>query len=770
MIKNINKKIRKMLLVFFILAVFSGAVFYYLFFTLSIGERGMLVRNPFGYRILANWHSIRKIVNVIHLPYWFRQSELETYHITIKSNNLYELNNHKPLNDDGVSYGRMNDEDKHYVNAMFEAPGLEYSDEIKIRYRGTNNNNWDAEKNAYRIKFSKSNLFMGQRALNLFLPYDRAYFGEVLASYRAEKLGLFSAKFKFVRVYVNGRDMGVYLASEPWSKELLARSEMIDTNNVFSNKDVSLAGLKTNFSVDRLDSWKSYTAISEEGYFEELEALFRVMSIESDEEFADKISAILDLDSFYRWNLLNILQGSSHQTDLGNTVLLFKKETGKFQLVPWDVGLGDPLKFDFTKNLTLTKRIFGNEKLFSRFQEVVRDYVSNEENLADDLAFYDELYKDLKSEFYNDQAKLHNDIMFDSRVKRIRRNISGNFDNAKKISSLQVSPFEISTKEENEAGLLKMPGSFYLFNDVFKTAEEFVRDNKQFRKIDEKNIVLPRGRHVFYDKVIFPEGLKLKIDPGAEMAMKEGASFISYSPVVASGTRLLSIVVRAYNEKDRPWGTFAVVNTGKEKNIFRNIKVSGGSTEFLNGVFFTSQFSLHNALSTVEDSVFANGKSDDTFHAILGSTQIADCRFEDNFADGIDVDYVKSSKIINSVFANRETEDSNGDAIDVSGVSDMIISGNKVTNFGDKCLSIGEKSVLTIEDNEFKNCNIGVAVKDDSFVEINNSRIINNKEAGISLYRKKAEFVMGGEAIVNNLLFENNGVNIVLDDFSKINN
>ncbi len=754
------------LLYFCALILFAaGSVSYYVFFVMDVGDRYKLAKNPLGYRVLANWHSLRKITNITQLPYWLHKTKLETYSIFIPIKELDEMNSSKPISGDRLSYVRLNDEDKHYVTAKFFSPEDSFGSRIKIRYRGTNNNNWDAEKTAFRIKFPKDALFQGQRSLNLFLPYDRAYYGESLASYRAEKLGLFSAKFKFVRIKINGKDMGVYLASEPWSREYLAKNRMIDTNNVFSNKDGTVDGMVTRFSTKHVNDWKSYTAENETDSFEELNALFKILD-GSDSYFLQRIESILDLDMFYKWQIVNTLSGSNHQTDNGNSTLLFKKETGKFQLVPWDVNLGDSEKYNIGAGNVLMKRILSHKPFFDEFKHRLSNYTEDESNLKDDLKFYDELHARLKVEFYKDQAKLHNDIMYNSRVKSYKEEVIKNFEIAKKISQFESFPGKYDEKyilNRNEEA--EYVGTFEDFDKVFLSRDEFIRENSQFKK--HKSGVLLSGVNRIKNNTIIPKDIKLYIYPGTKLVLSSNASIISYSPVEAIGSQNFPIIVEGEDQGD-PWGVFAVINTGEEKSVFNNMNVSGGSSVTVNGVPFLSQFSLHNANAEVSNSVFENGRSDDGFHAILGSVDITNSIFRNNLADSIDLDFVENSRVVDSVFYNKELVSPDGDAIDLSGTRNIFLLNNEIKNFGDKCISVGEGAEAFINNNILSGCDIGIAVKDGSKVKAENMKIMFNKTHGIALYRKKPELIFGGELDISNSVVWENNEDVYLDKYSNI--
>ncbi|MEK7507177.1 MAG: CotH kinase family protein [Patescibacteria group bacterium] len=667
-----------------------------------------------------------------------------------------------PINSN-LSYNFLSDDNKNYVNGYFTSSQTDYQSKVKLRYRGLISSNWQSEKKSLRIKFPKNNLFQGMRALNLMIPEDRENFLEPLNIYRAKKLGLFVPDFKFVRVYINNRYFGVYLAAEAWSKELLAKNDTIDTNNIFSNKD----------EIDKIKdenpaffNWKSYIADNEEGPFEELEALSELTNKASDQNFSRLVGNLVDLEKVYKWHLINVLAGSAHQSYMTNFVLIFRQETGKFEPIPWNVEF-EPIKNKiYDDNLPLlVRRIFKNKEYSDKFLTLLNSYVGDNKNLEDDLAYYNTLFKKTRYDFYKDNAKNQNNFGFIQAVKEGRELIINNFNGAKKLLANDEAKKITIWERQNYLKTLNFAGSFQYVNDASISIDKFLEQNQQFKKVGINTINLGPGTFVFSRTIIIPKNLRLAIEPGTTLYFYPNISLISYSPVTAVGNSAAPIVFTPAF-KNQPWGSFGVINTGSEKNIFEFIKVSGGSSDTINSVPFLSQFSLHNADSIVENSVFEEGKSDDGAHIILGSVTIKNSLFRNNSSDSIDLDFVKYGRIASNRFLNTKMEESNGDGIDLSGTDDLEITGNTIINHGDKCISVGEAAKTVISGNLMVNCDIGIAIKDASVVKMENNIIVKNKTAGLALYRKKQEFIKGGNAVVSKSIIWDNGKEIDSDKLS----
>ena len=106
------------------------------------------------------------------------------------------------------------------------------------------------------------------------------------------------------------------------------------------------------------------------------------------------------------------------------------------------------------------------------------------------------------------------------------------------------------------------------------------------------------------------------------------------------------------------------------------------------------------------------------------------------------------------------------DCVDLS-FGDYEINNSKLINCEDKGISIGEKSYAQLNSIKILNVNTGIASKDSSFAKVNNSNI-NNAKICLSAYRKKQEF--GSASIsVKNLICKNYDKKINIDRNSTIN-
>ena len=99
-------------------------------------------------------------------------------------------------------------------------------------------------------------------------------------------------------------------------------------------------------------------------------------------------------------------------------------------------------------------------------------------------------------------------------------------------------------------------------------------------------------------------------------------------------------------------------------------------------------------------------------------------------------------------------------------MSDLTINNIKGKTVGDKVISGGERSLLTIKGLDFSHFKVGIASKDVSAVQGSNIQL-NHGKVGFSAFQKKSEF--GPGAInVNQVILKNIQNETLLEKGSQI--
>lgn len=749
-----------------------GAFFLFPVFVLG-KSRSSILASPLFRLGTSFFRSARKFPDVVFFPYLMQKTNLPVYELRLTVPKMALLESRLP---DPFS-GRLEAENRTEVNAEFRA-GDFYQPKVKVRYRGFGPDHWNAIKKSWRITFVDKEGLGGMKSLDLIIPNDRGYFVEPLVVYRAKKLGLNASEFRFVRLRLNGKDMGVYLASEGRSKKWLSRLGLPDNSSIFTVDESRISEIAYSdgpyLVPERLSYWSNS---SREGKkqdvkpedFAPLAALAEVVNKADDHTFKKIIPHLVDLPKFYAWDILRMLSGSNHQSDNYNLVLLFNIDRGKFEILPADVNMLDQNEIVYTDDdMLLSKRIFSVPEFREARNAVLRKYLT-EENLKDDLAFYDRLDKDFRAEFLSDTVKIDNDFTFLSRVREYRDLIVDNFKRASAFLDFQYDfkmPVQ-STAYQWLKGFERLP-------ELALSKEEFLAKHPEFKGLEGNLISIGPGTQILQQTVILPSGFRLMIQPGTTLLMGKNVSLISYSPIEARGLVEEKIQIKAL-DPNQTWGSILIVDA-PQKSVISWADITGGSGVNLEGVgikatgMLAAHFSdLEFSNSSIHHTVY-NDINDDGLNVKGAIATIRHSLFYDTYSDAIDFDAVKSGSLIEgNTFMppiGEGNKDAAGDAIDISFSQVKIADNNIQGGCGDKGISVGENSHPLIVNNVIKGCPIGIASKDLSRARIFHNKLVGNKVA-ISAYQKKLEFG-GGSAVVIDSLFEGNQVKIKTDSFSRV--
>lgn len=414
--------------------------------------------------------SLRKIIKIIDTPFYFYAAffpdNLDNYNLAIKSKDFQELQD----NLSSFIKDKNPESFKKEVSAEFKKGND--SIKAKVRYRGDNPNHWAFEKKSWRIKFETP--FEGKEAIDLILPEDREYFLEIFSNNVARKMGLLVPEMKFINLFVNNQRQGVYLMAEHWSKSFLEKKGYIGESDLFGEGNLDTVS----YLYETPANFQKYLkdTNSKVDNFIDLQILLDYLNKLDDENFYKKIEEILDLENFLTWEAHSTLMFSRAQRDTHNAVLLFNKEKGKFQFVPWNAFMGDydinntPIDVDFN---SLATRILKNPLWLHQRNKILWQYLSNQENGNEDFRFYQSLLKQTKRDFYKDSLKLFTDLEFLSRTKKHQERLTLAYEKIKE--ELQKSQANVYLRQKTKP------------NNYSETIATLELESKDFSSINIKS-------------------------------------------------------------------------------------------------------------------------------------------------------------------------------------------------------------------------------------------------------------------------------------------
>jgi hypothetical protein len=251
-----------------------------------------------------------------------------------------------------------------------------------------------------------------------------------------------------------------------------------------------------------------------------------------------------------------------------------------------------------------------------------------------------------------------------------------------------------------------------------------------FLEVDEASGVIrvAEGSFAVDRDVIVPRGYRLRASGGTQLDLLDSAVILSYSPLEFRGSSDHPIVVESSDGTGQGLLVLsAEARSHLEHVVFRNLTNPSRS-----GWSVTGAVTFYESPVDLENVEFAGNRSEDALNVVRSDFSIDRSLFRNTQSDAFDADF-SDGKVGRSSF-----EEIGNDAIDVSG-SRVFVSDVRVARAGDKGLSAGENSDMTIRGVSVDGARIGVASKDYSAVIADEIRI-RASEVGFAAYQKKSEF------------------------------
>jgi hypothetical protein len=261
-----------------------------------------------------------------------------------------------------------------------------------------------------------------------------------------------------------------------------------------------------------------------------------------------------------------------------------------------------------------------------------------------------------------------------------------------------------------------------------------------------KLLTLPAGDYRLAADFVPPAGYGLALAAGVSLQVEPGRSLLIRGPLQVRGTAERPVRVRGAKLAE-PWGVLALQGRGRSsigarrpRSEVRYLELSGGSQARLKGVVYTGQLSVHHQELSLQHAVLSRAFADDSLNVKYGEVDIRDSRFSDNQSDAVDCDWVEG-RVTRSFFARSGSD--GGDGLDLAG-STVTVSDSVFSALGDKCVSVGAASSVRLSGSLLRDCDTGLASKDDSLAEVTESLLLENRRS-FAAYVKKPIF--GGGSI-----------------------
>lgn len=247
-------------------------------------------------------------------------------------------------------------------------------------------------------------------------------------------------------------------------------------------------------------------------------------------------------------------------------------------------------------------------------------------------------------------------------------------------------------------------------------------------KLKGDSLILEKGKYTVRNKIYIPEGKVVLIKAGAKVDLLKNAAILSYSKVHIEGTAAEPVHIYSSDQTANGFSVFQA----NELSTVKHAVFEGLNTLNYEGWNLTGAVNFYESNVKITHTQFIKNQCEDALNIIRSNFTVEDCQFLDIYADAFDSDFCTG------VLSNSLFERVGNDAIDFS-TSQIEISSCRINQISDKGISGGEESTLTIQDCQISQCNIGIASKDLSFLEVSETTI-QDCVYGFVLLKKKTEY------------------------------
>ncbi|MCM3570364.1 CotH kinase family protein [Neobacillus mesonae] len=209
--------------------------------------------------------------------------------------------------------------------------------EIDISYRGSHIR--DFPKKSYHVSFYKPKKFMGSHEVHLNAEYkDPSMIRNKLSFDFFSEIGVLAPQSRYVFLYLNGKEEGIYLEIESVDGNFINRRNLpngsifyaVDGDANFSLMSDLEKETKKSLKLGYETKWKD--SRSAEYHLQEL--IFKINTIPP-VEFEREIQKYVHVEQYLRW-VAGIIFTSNYDGFVHNYSLYRNGETGLFEIIPWD--------------------------------------------------------------------------------------------------------------------------------------------------------------------------------------------------------------------------------------------------------------------------------------------------------------------------------------------------------------------------------------------------------------------------------------------------
>jgi hypothetical protein len=722
----------------------------------------------------------------IKIKYFFNKPEIEKLYLKVNQKTILQIEIQRKLKEENDNLLPPQFRSMHPL----EIQNKEKKYKAKIRIKGGRPIHWkDKLTSSYKLDLIGDNRLWGMEEFSVQKPITKNYAYEFIFHKLLKKTNNLYLNYFPINLYFNDENRGVYAVEESFSKELLERQKKRNGPIFSLDEGIGEHYPNVNYELYSESYWfKEYPELTKSAF-----SILNQIKDNDDLNFENHF----DIDKWASYFAVIDLLGSYHGSLSKSVRLYFNPISSKFEPIGYDahVGAGNFLNFilaDFLQeNRPNCIYICDDKSWYLKFFKLKNGQLNS--NFLEKYIYYLELYssdnfineflEEIKDELdtfnlsvYSENSKvdkisrkglgpyLFDDKIIFDRAKLIKNKINSiNFDHFK-ISlenkklffkdNYSDFPVKITTNDCDNSikQVIYLAGNMTIdwdngckkillgkSNIPYLLTEDFTMSKKKITNISKDFINL--ATHPGVEKIsknTFRISNNINLDKN--FYTEKNQNFIIKDNVIIELSKNSILFVKGdikfegTNKKE-----ILVKSDSTGSIIFENNIVEISNTKFENlGYPKLDQYTLFAGLNFIksnvllENLILRESKSEDAINLISSDASLKNIYLENIQSDGIDIDFgiVKFNKVYCLKIEN--------DCMDISG-ADVNGVGLEIDRSLDKGLSIGENSVVKIEEFKVQNSKLAIAVKDGSRSYIKNFYSSNN-QYDIALFNKKKEY------------------------------
>lgn len=257
--------------------------------------------------------------------------------------------------------------------------------------------------------------------------------------------------------------------------------------------------------------------------------------------------------------------------------------------------------------------------------------------------------------------------------------------------------------------------------------EQKFNTKSTYYQIKDSVLTFKKGKYQINQLIYIPKQYKVVIPAHTTIDFINGGGLIINNSFYCEGTKTAPI---RFTSSDKNNNGITVLKAKK-------VKMSYVTSDSLNTLHYkkwhlTGGITIYESEVTITNCSISHNLCEDALNIIRSDFSIDSLTITHTYSDGFDADFC-SGVITNSVFKYT-----GNDCIDFSG-SEVEIKNIHIVQSGDKGISGGERSTLSIYNIFIDGAITGIAAKDDTKIT-GESVEVKNAEYGLAAFQKKAEY------------------------------